>query len=92
MLSVSMTVTMRNLRITGGHNDEPGGGIEVTAGTTLSLLDSEIVGNSAESGGGIWSEGTTNLVRTTVAGNVTTGMAPPIRGAAAGCSSRARER
>ena len=38
---------MRNVRITGGRNDESGGGIEVNATGTLNLLDSEVVGNSA---------------------------------------------
>ena len=75
MVSVgtSFTATMRNVRITGGRNDESGGGIEVNATGTLNLLDSEVVGNSAQSGGGIWSAGTINLERTTVAGNATTG-------------------
>jgi hypothetical protein len=72
-VGTSFTGTMRNVRISGGRNDESGGGIEVNATGTLNLLDSEVVGNSAQSGGGIWSAGTTNVERTTVAGNVTTG-------------------
>ena len=65
--------TLRNVRITGGRGDDSGGGIEVNGVGTLNVFDSEIVGNRAESGGGIWSAGTVNLERTTVAGNVATG-------------------
>ena len=35
------------LRVTGGRNDDEGGGIEVNTGATLNLDDSEIVGNRA---------------------------------------------
>ena len=75
MISVgtSLNVTMRNLRITGGNNDDEGGGLEVHSGAVVNVFDSEIMGNRALSGGGIWSAGTINLDRTTVAGNVATG-------------------
>ena len=72
-VGVGLTVAMDHLRVTGGRNDDEGGGIEVNTGATLNLVDSEIVGNRATSGGGIWSAGKVNLARTTVAGNTTTG-------------------
>jgi parallel beta-helix repeat protein len=71
-VGTSLTYTVHNVRITGGRNDESGGGVEVQATGMLNLVDSEVVGNRAQSGGGIWSAGTTNLERTTVAGNVAT--------------------
>ena len=72
-VGTSLTVAMHNLRVTGGRNDDAGGGIEVHAGATLNLYDSEVSGNRAQSGGGIWTAGTLNLERSTVAGNVAAG-------------------
>jgi hypothetical protein len=75
-VGTSFTITMHNVRITGGHNDEAGGGgIEVNTTGTLNVIDSEVVGNRAVSGAGILGSGTSvvNLERSTVAGNVATG-------------------
>jgi CSLREA domain-containing protein len=69
----NMTLQLSRVRITGGRDDDQGGGIEVNDGATLRMSDSEVVGNTAPSGGGIWSAGTLVLDRTTVAGNEATG-------------------
>ena len=81
---------MHHLRVTGGRNDDEGGGIEVNTGATLNLVDSEIVGNRATSGGGIWSAGN-GQPRAHDRGRQhrRPGMAPAIRAAAGGSSSRA---
>jgi predicted outer membrane repeat protein len=68
-----MTLQLIRLRIAGGRSEDQGGGIEVNTGATLRMTDSEVVGNTAPSGGGIWSAGTLLLDRTTVAGNEATG-------------------
>ena len=68
-----LSVSIHRVRITGGHHDDEGGGLEVNPGAALNVFDSEIVGNRAVHGGGIWNAGTINLERTTVAGNVATG-------------------
>jgi hypothetical protein len=72
-VGTSLTAAFHNLRITGGRDDDQGGGIEVNTGAILNVYDSEITGNTAPSGGGVWNAGTLNLERTTVAGNTATG-------------------
>jgi CSLREA domain-containing protein len=61
------------VRIAGGDTNAFGGGVHVSPGASLVLTDSEVTGNEAASGGGIWANGTLTLVRTTVAGNVARG-------------------
>jgi predicted outer membrane repeat protein len=76
-IGTNLNVTMSNLRITDGRNDDSGGGIEVNDGATLNLVDSEVAGNRAANGAGIYGHGSTtlNLERSTVAGNTATGGA-----------------
>jgi hypothetical protein len=58
----------------GATTDEFGGGVQVAAGATLDLTDSAVVNNRAQSGGGIASQGTLRIARTTVSGNRAEGL------------------
>jgi hypothetical protein len=64
-VAVGATLVLRGILVTGGHAGTPGGGIR-NAGT-LGLIDSEVSGNSAPSGGGIattwiaWMRGTSRI-------------------------------
>ena len=77
-----MTVTAGNMAIhdvtiSGGNLVEgPGGGIFVGPGTELNLFDSAVVDNTAETGGGIYSEGTLHVERSTIASNFAEGEIP----------------
>ena len=53
-----------------------GGGALVAAGATLHLADSTVDNNEADNGGGIWVEGTLDLIRSTVTGNEALGADP----------------
>ena len=73
------TTSISGVTVTGGTGvaqiqDGFGGGIFVDSGATLNLTDSEVVGNSAENGGGIASVGTLLVSRTTVSGNRAEGL------------------
>jgi CSLREA domain-containing protein len=74
-IATGRDVQLIGLRITGGDNDNGlGGGIFVATGANLIVEGSEIVGNTAASGGGIWHAGDAlTLLSTTVAGNVAEG-------------------
>jgi CSLREA domain-containing protein len=78
-----ISVQLFRLSIVGGNEEDPpggfpdeglGGGLYVPVSSSLTVTDSEIVGNRAVSGGGVWSSGTLTLVRTTVAGNTAFGV------------------
>ena len=78
VLSVSgnSTASIRGLTVTGG-NALQGGGIRVSPGTTTTLTDMVIRGNTATStfdaGGGIWNQGTLTLDSSTVSDNSAVG-------------------
>ncbi len=67
--------TISGLTITGGKTTISGGGIEVQLNGTLSLSDSRVSGNVANSAGGISAEGDTVLTRVIVSGNSATSYA-----------------
>ncbi len=67
-VGAGLTVTLRDLTITGGYADNGGG---IYNGGNLTVIDSTIDGNTAYvSGGGIANDGTLNLVDSTVANNM----------------------
>ncbi len=66
----SGVATMNDVTITGGHATS-GGGVTTRTGTTLDLTDVEVIGNESTAlGGGIVNRGTMNMVRVTLADNV----------------------
>ena len=82
-IAPEIAVQLFRLRIEGGNEEDPpggfpdeglGGGLYVPVSSSLAVTDSEIVGNRAVSGGGIWSAGPLTLTRTTVADNVAAGV------------------
>jgi CSLREA domain-containing protein len=89
-LSRVMTVTagdmsIRGVTITGGNVVEaPGGGIFVSPGTELNLFDSTVTDNTAETGGGIYSEGTLRVERSAITLNFAEGGTPLGGGLAVG--------
>ena len=62
-IETSVSVTVKNLLITGGGNTTKGGGINVASGATVTLESGAVVsGNSSsEDGGGIYSQGILTL-------------------------------
>ncbi|MBN8482184.1 MAG: hypothetical protein J0L88_11410 [Xanthomonadales bacterium] len=64
--------TLRNLEITGGDQagDDDGGGVHFQGGGILRIEDSEIAGNEAEDGGGIYAQGTTTTAELIIGANV----------------------
>ncbi|MCL4433930.1 MAG: IPT/TIG domain-containing protein, partial [Actinobacteria bacterium] len=67
--SVSFSVTLENLTVTGGNSGGNGGGI-LNYGGTMTVTDSTISGNSASDGGGILNYGGTMTVTdSTISGN-----------------------
>jgi hypothetical protein len=63
------TVTLEQLRITGGHTAGDGGGI-FHQGTALLMTDCTVTGNAADfSGGGIYNQGILELTRCTISDN-----------------------
>jgi len=73
-------VTVRRVRVQEGNgvsnsqiSSGLGGGIFVGVDGSLTVEDSEIAGNEAQSGGGIWAVGSLTLVRSTVAANLAEG-------------------
>jgi len=67
--AVSGTNLITGVTITEGAASDDGGGILVLAGATLTLTDSTVFGNTAQSGGGISNRGTLTVLRSTVAAN-----------------------
>jgi uncharacterized repeat protein (TIGR01451 family) len=66
-------VTIRNSTITGNTSGSVGGGIEVNLGGTLSVIASEISGNSAPNGGAIHAfVSTVTISRSTISSNAAT--------------------
>jgi predicted outer membrane repeat protein len=82
-----VSVTIRGLTVTGGslqfilgldppgdpYPDFVGGGIFVASSSSVELFDAAVSANSAFSGGGIYSEGTLTLHKSTVTGNSSNG-------------------
>jgi CSLREA domain-containing protein len=70
-------ISISGVTISDGNVPEgEGGGIHVAPGTDLNLFDSSVVGNTAETGGGIYSAGTTRIERSTIAHNSAEGETP----------------
>jgi len=68
------TTTIRNLAITNGKTSDFGGGIAARPGSSLTLINSTVSGNSAGSSGGIDSDGgTVTLIGSTVSNNTAAG-------------------
>ena len=66
---VSGTNLITGVTITAGAASDDGGGILVLLGATLTLTDSTVFDNTAQSGGGISNRGTLTVLRSTVAAN-----------------------
>lgn len=68
-----------NLRITGGTGDGNGGGVYIDEGGFLTLTGTEITGNSAVQGGGVYTAGSDtapgifNMISGSISGNATIG-------------------
>jgi hypothetical protein len=70
VIGLGSTVTLQNLRITGGNTSMEGGGISNSG--TLALTGCTVSGNRANTiGGGIGNLGTMELINSTVSGNST---------------------
>lgn len=66
----SDSVTLRSVRIAGNQAFHDGGGIWVNGGSTVEIMTSDIVDNSALGlGGGLYNAGTADLSRSTFSGN-----------------------
>ena len=79
MKVVAITAIINELTIANGatadvDGDGGGGGIAVSAITTLTINGSNITGNVALQGGGIFNKGTLALNNTTISSNVATGL------------------
>jgi CSLREA domain-containing protein len=71
-----VTLNLSGVTVTAGNDDEnEGGGIAVEGAATLNLTDSAVVDNIGDAGGGIWSAGELNIVRSLIAGNAARGQA-----------------
>jgi hypothetical protein len=75
------TVTISDLTIRNGHDDNIGGGIDNEGGATLTITNSTLSGNTAGSvnnpavaGGGIYNLGTLTIVNSTVSANTAGGI------------------
>src|SRR3954447_16589500 len=67
-------VTIRGVRVSGGNTgNNPGGGIRTAAGTTLTLVESTVSGNTSKEGAGVHNSGTLTIDRSTLSGNTTSG-------------------
>lgn len=67
-----LTVSISGLTISGGKNSGSlGGGISAFGGT-FTLTDCVVSGNTADFGGGLYTDATTTLTRTVVSGNTAT--------------------
>ena len=63
-------VTLSALTVTNGlETSSDGGGINIVSGSTLTLSDVVISGNTAEMGGGLFNEGTLDIDGSTILGN-----------------------
>jgi hypothetical protein len=72
--SLASDVDLSGVRITGGSQPgSPGGGILVESAAGLHLADSIVDGNVADRGGGIYSFGTLEVVRSAIIGNQAVG-------------------
>jgi hypothetical protein len=79
LLVTTGSTSISGVTVTGGTGASQtvsgqGGGIYLASQATLSLVDSAVVGNSAQTGGGIVSEGTLLITRSTVSGNRATSL------------------
>jgi hypothetical protein len=76
-INAEARVSITGVTITGGapvaaSTAQQGGGILIGASAILLLIDSAVVGNSANVAGGIMATGALGMVRSTVSGNVAT--------------------
>jgi CSLREA domain-containing protein len=77
VMNVTGGISISGVTITEGRVEElPGGGIHVSATGALNLFDSTVLSNEAETGGGIYSEGTLHVERSTIAENFAIGSTP----------------
>lgn len=71
--NVTVTVTIKNLTITGGATSDKGGGVFVNYGADVTITDCDITGNKATDGGGglgvVGNTAKAKLVRTSITGN-----------------------
>ena len=69
--TAGLTVTLDNLNLTGGHQDDNGGALKTEFGSdTLILNADQLTGNnSGEDGGAINSHGTLQIMNSTISGN-----------------------
>jgi hypothetical protein len=74
LAATATNVTIRGIQITGGNaGNNPGGGIRTATGSTLTLLESTVSGNSAKDGAGVYSSGSLTVDRSTLSGNTASG-------------------
>jgi hypothetical protein len=80
-ITSGQTVTISDLTIRNGHDDNIGGGIDNEGGAALTITNSTLSGNMAGSvgnpsveGGGIFNSGTLTIVNSTVSGNTAGGI------------------
>jgi len=75
LASTATAVTIRGVRLTGGNPgaNNMGGGIRTAAGSSLTLLESTVSGNTAKEGAGVHNSGTVTIDRSTLSGNTASG-------------------
>jgi len=80
-IATGETVTISGLTIRNGHDDTTGGGIDNESGATLTISNSTLSGNTADSvnnfaiaGGGVSNSGTLTIVNSTVSANTAGGI------------------
>lgn len=74
-IGTNVPIKIKNLKITSG-SAENGGGIHILGSSKVSLVNAQIVGNTATKlGGGIYNEGILYLSGSTMIGNAGTGIA-----------------
>ena len=66
------TLTLWNGSISGNSIVGNGGGVYVSAGCTFTMYGGSITNNTADLGGGVWSEGTFTMHNGTISGNTAT--------------------
>jgi uncharacterized repeat protein (TIGR01451 family) len=88
-ISTTVVAQITGVTITGGNTTTDGGGIQLSAGASLTLVSSAVISNTATSfGGGIHNNGgTLALDATTVANNTSSGAGGGIRNQASGATS-----
>lgn len=70
ILATAAVLTVRNSTISGNDSEfYLGGGLYVGNGSSVELINSTVVGNAGDEGGGVYNDGTTSYTNSILAGN-----------------------